>query len=93
MDYLPSTPHAERCEALNGVNIPQGADQWPEQNVRGYKILEQPFGTMRPMRVIFVGAGASGICFAKFAEDLLTNISIQIYEKNTDIGGTWLENR
>ena len=72
---------------------PKGADQWPEQNARGYKLLEQPYGTMRPIRVVFIGAGASGICFSKFAQDLLTNTTLKIYERNTDIGGTWLENR
>lgn len=45
------------------------------------------------MRVVFIGAGASGICFSKFAEESLSNTTVQIYEKNADIGGTWLENR
>jgi protoporphyrinogen oxidase len=40
---------------------------------------------MRPFRVIHVGAGASGICFAKFAEEMLTNVTIQIYDKNPDV--------
>ena len=66
---------------------------WPTKNVRGYRILEEPFGTIRPFRVIRAGAGASGICFAKLAEEMLTNVTIQIYEKNGYVGGTWLENR
>jgi len=66
---------------------------WLIQNERGYKILEQSYGTLRPMRVIHIGAGASGIAFAKFAEESLQNVEIQIYEKNKDVGGTWLENR
>ena len=66
---------------------------WPRQNARGYKILEEPFGTLRPLRVIHIGAGASGICFSKFAEETLKNVTVQIYEKNHEVGGTWLENR
>ena len=66
---------------------------WRVQNDRGYKILEQPFGTLRPMRVIHIGAGAAGITFSKFAEESLQNVEVQIYEKNKDVGGTWLENR
>ncbi|OAG37868.1 hypothetical protein AYO21_07974 [Fonsecaea monophora] len=66
---------------------------WPTQNERGYRILEQPFNTKRPIRVIHIGAGASGICFAKFHETMTENVTIQLYEKNSDIGGTWLENR
>lgn len=79
--------------APNDMPMPRAMHEWPRQNANGYQILEQPFGTMRPMRVIFIGAGASGICFSKFAEDMLTNVNVQIYDKNHDIGGTWLENR
>ena len=75
------------------LNTWQTLAGWPQQNARGYRILEQPLGTMRPLRVVFIGAGASGICFSKFSQDLLTNVDIQIYEKNDDVGGTWLENR
>ena len=79
-------------EAQN-VNTWQTSAGWPQQNARGYKILEQPLGMMRPIRVVFIGAGASGICFSKFAQDTLSNVDIQLYEKNDDVGGTWLENR
>ncbi len=50
-------------------------------------------GHFDPKRIIIVGAGATGICFSKFAETQLSNIEVQIYDKNHDIGGTWLENR
>jgi hypothetical protein len=66
---------------------------WPRQNARGYRIREEPFGALRPLRIIHIGAGASGITFSKFAEDKLKNVEVQLYEKNADIGGTWLENR
>ncbi|KAJ5577120.1 hypothetical protein N7535_004046 [Penicillium sp. DV-2018c] len=66
---------------------------WQVENERGYRILEEHFGTLRKLRVIHIGAGASGICFSKFARDELENVEVQIYEKNHDIGGTWLENR
>lgn len=66
---------------------------WLVENDRGYRILEQHFGARRKLRVIHIGAGASGICFSKFAEEQLENVEVQIYEKNSDIGGTWLENR
>ncbi|KAJ5964122.1 uncharacterized protein N7479_003998 [Penicillium vulpinum] len=66
---------------------------WVREDERGYSILERPHGTLRPFRIIHVGAGASGIIFSKFMENYSKNISLQIYEKNPDIGGTWLENR
>ncbi|VUC25603.1 unnamed protein product [Clonostachys rosea] len=47
----------------------------------------------RKIKVITIGAGISGIhmsyLFQKFGE----NIEHVVYEKNGDIGGTWLENR
>lgn len=66
---------------------------WQVANEKGYRILEQPFGTKRRLRIIHIGAGASGICFSKFAQDQLTCVDIQLFEKNPDFGGTWLENR
>jgi NADH dehydrogenase FAD-containing subunit len=57
----------------------------------GYRISEHPLYARRRIRVICVGAGATGIQFAYKAERLLKNL--QIYDKNHDFGGTWLENR
>ena len=47
----------------------------------------------RPMRVICIGAGISGIIAAIRFPQKLKNFELQIYEKNNDIGGTWLKNR
>lgn len=66
---------------------------WPRENERGYKIRERPYGTERPLRVIHVGAGISGICISKFLPETLKDVSLVCYDKNADIGGTWLENR
>ena len=66
---------------------------WPRENDRGYRIQERPSGSLRPLRVVVLGAGASGISFAKFAQDQLENVDFVLYEKNYDVGGTWLENR
>ena len=66
---------------------------WPRENERGYRIRETPSGFDRPLRVVVMGCGASGISFAKFAQDELKNVDFVLYEKNHDVGGTWLENR
>jgi len=60
----------------------------PAINSRGYQVLEEPLGTKRRLKVIILGAGASGIDFFKNAEERLENVEIQCYEKNSDIGGT-----
>ena len=40
-----------------------------------------------------MGAGASSLNFFKKAEEEMQNLEIVCYEKNKDVGGTWLENR
>lgn len=65
----------------------------PSADSHGYRIDEQPMGTKRRVKVILMGAGASTLNFLKQAEDHLENVDITVYEKNKDIGGTWLENR
>lgn len=45
-----------------------------------------------PIKVICVGAGLSGILTAIRLPQRVPNVQLTIYEKNHDIGGTWLEN-
>jgi hypothetical protein len=66
---------------------------WKTTNDRNYSIHESFSGQRRPIRVICAGAGASGICLAKYIKDETKNVDLVVYEKNEDIGGTWLENR
>jgi len=47
----------------------------------------------RPMRVIVIGAGFSGIYCGVRIPERLRNVSLTIYEKNSGVGGTWYENR
>ena len=46
----------------------------------------------RPLHVIIAGAGPSGLALAIELQKIPT-ITFQIYEKNSDVGGTWFENR
>lgn len=45
------------------------------------------------MRVVAVGGGVSGINLAKFLPEQLNNVSLTVYEKNPELGGTWYENK
>ena len=45
------------------------------------------------MKIICIGAGASGLCFAYKLQRSFENFDLVIYEKNEDISGTWYENR
>ncbi|KAL6711639.1 hypothetical protein ACN47E_004573 [Coniothyrium glycines] len=65
----------------------------PETDQHGYCIKEQPMGTKKKVKVILMGAGASTLNFLKKAEEEMENLEMICYEKNNDVGGTWLENR
>ena len=47
----------------------------------------------RKLRVLTIGGGVSGILMAYQIQKQCSNIEHVIYEKNADMGGTWLENR
>ncbi|RAL16150.1 flavin-containing monooxygenase [Aspergillus homomorphus CBS 101889] len=47
----------------------------------------------RPLRVVVIGSGVSGIISSIRLRQRIRNLSLCVYEKNADIGGTWLENR
>lgn len=52
-------------------------------------------GARRPIKVIVIGFGMSGINLSYILGQQLkdTNITLQFYEKNPELGGTWYENK
>lgn len=55
--------------------------------------LRDPIYSERQMRIICIGAGASGLIFAYKLQRSFENCSFTIYEKNKEISGTWYENK
>lgn len=49
----------------------------------------------RPLRIIVIGCGVSGIAAVKMFKDRFKGhpVELVIYEKNSNVGGTWFENR
>lgn len=47
----------------------------------------------RPMKVIVAGMGYSGIIASIRIQQKMKNVTLQVYEKNDDVGGTWYENK
>ena len=47
----------------------------------------------RKLKVLTIGAGLSSIQMAYQIQKNTENVEHVIYEKNADVGGTWLENR
>jgi cation diffusion facilitator CzcD-associated flavoprotein CzcO len=80
-----SHSHAEEIK-VNG-------HQAPSNGASSYSIRETPKGTRRKLKVAFMGMGASGINFAHHVMKEMKDVTLVVYEKNDDVGGTWLENR
>ncbi|KAI9708230.1 MAG: hypothetical protein M1820_004184 [Bogoriella megaspora] len=61
----------------------------------GYSVPDIVYGdpNNRKIRVLTIGAGVSGILMAYKIQKEMRNVDHVIYEKNAEIGGTWLENR
>ncbi|KAG9237258.1 flavin-binding monooxygenase [Amylocarpus encephaloides] len=58
-----------------------------------FSLKAEPVENLRPLKVRVIGAGYSGIYLGIRIPQRLRNIDLQIYEKNSGIGGTWWENR
>ncbi|KAL2814982.1 flavin-binding monooxygenase [Aspergillus granulosus] len=56
-------------------------------------ISERAIDQPRPLKVIYIGAGVSGILAAIKFREAVPDLDLVIYEKNPDLGGTWYENR
>ena len=67
----------------NGVN---GAHPHPPS---GFTLKAEPVENLRPLRVVVVGAGFSGIVAAIRIPEKLRNIDLTVYEKNEGLGGVW----
>src|SRR3954447_4452343 len=52
-------------------------------------ISERSIDEPLPLKVIYLGAGVSGIVAAIKFPEYVPNIELTIYEKNADVGGTW----
>lgn len=63
----------------------------PKPNGSKPELLQQWHSQPMPIRIIHVGAGATGLCTAYKMERQLSNYELVCYEKNSGIGGTWFE--
>lgn len=84
MSAVPSLPEDTPLVVTNGnshsVDVP-------------FKLHNHPIENLRPLRVIVIGAGYSGIYHSIRIPERLRNVDLVVYEKNAGVGGTWYENR
>lgn len=83
MAGIPNLP-----EVVTNTALHDQAMRTDQSNLR-----DVPIDGSRPLRVIVIGAGFSGINCAIRIPQRLRNVDLTIYEKNADVGGTWYENR
>lgn len=57
-----------------------------------FKIREHPVDHHRELKVAVIGGGLSGITAGILLPKKVPNINLTIIEKNSELGGTWLEN-
>jgi len=74
-------------------NNPQAGREHVEPEHLGHQRISQPIHSERAMKIICIGAGASGLLFAYKLQRSFEKFELTVYEKNADIAGTWFENR
>lgn len=76
-------------------NVPTGTPAIENNDTAAppFKINDTPIENLRPLKVIVIGAGYSGIYCGIRIPEKLRNVELVIYEKNAGVGGTWWENR
>lgn len=87
MEAIPSSKIQVRMGSTGVIHEPEGGDRLPSG------LLNQWHSQPRKLRIVHVGAGATGLCAAFKMERQLTDYELVLYEKNDEIGGTWYENR
>ncbi|KAK5192439.1 hypothetical protein LTR99_010433 [Exophiala xenobiotica] len=91
---------ATAAAAAAAASSPSFASSMTVESVRAEKLRHcrrppegKPLFSEREVRIICIGAGASGLCFAYKLQRSFQKFRLVMYEKNPDISGTWWENR
>lgn len=59
----------------------------------GLTLKDVPVENLRPIRVVVVGAGFSGILAAIRIPERLRNVELAVYEQSERVGGVWWLNK
>lgn len=73
---------------------PSQTNAYKEEDSLAFEMSRVSMRTQRPLKILCCGAGISGLNLAhEVGNGKFGNAELIIYEKNSDIGGTWFENR
>ncbi|ROT36081.1 4-hydroxyacetophenone monooxygenase [Sodiomyces alkalinus F11] len=84
---IPEPPHAVTVEISTKPIIPPPNYANPRRQLLN-RYIDEP----RELRVAVVGAGLSGVLAGILLPAKVPGIQLTIFEKNSDVGGTWFEN-
>ncbi|KAF1977801.1 FAD/NAD(P)-binding domain-containing protein [Bimuria novae-zelandiae CBS 107.79] len=87
MSAVPSLPEETPLVTTNGDS------NGGTNGIHSYQLRDEPIENFRPLKVIVIGAGYSGIYHSIRIPERLRNVELVVYEKNAGVGGTWYENR
>lgn len=82
--------------SAKGVPAKEEAVPSPKESPPASKpwiVEDRSVDQVRPLRVVIMGAGISGIVACIRFAQRIPEIDLCVYEKNADVGGTWFENR
>lgn len=65
----------------------------PEAETAKFTLKPEPVENLRPLRVVVIGAGFSGIVAAIRIPEKLRNVDLTVYEKSEAVGGVWWLNK
>lgn len=88
-----SVLHHNTATNENGHQIPEPQAAMLNQQSPDVWISQRCMDQARPLKVIYIGAGISGITGAIEFKKRVPELDLVIYEKNEELGGTWFENR
>jgi len=87
---------------INGANHPETVEAAEQAHVNGsgphtngeskaapWLLHDTPIENQRPIKVIVIGAGYSGVYCAIRIPERIRNCELVVYEKNEGVGGTW----
>ena len=90
-----NTKGAHPASTERPVQYPEWDAPGPTGYVVSHHLINEPPPTNPRFKILMLGAGAAGIDFLHHAPRVLEGLGVEIacYDKNAEIGGTWLENR
>ena len=81
--------HNKQVTAESLTRIDSKTTNGIDGTVPQWSVHDSPIENQRPIKVIVIGAGYSGIYLGIRIPERLRNCELVIYEKNKGVGGAW----